>query len=122
MFTDDFTPGETALTIEPVKKMWRSLMRTRFITISIVLITICAVSHRSVGLTQTGRIPGVVRPEKSAAKDSGPSADDGPKSRMRLADYSLQMRTEPGLLKNLPGSLFRTRCNGWGLMRYFTAA
>ena len=61
-------------------------MRTRFITISVVLITICAVSTNQIGHTQTGRVPGVLRPEKSAAKDSGPSADDGPKSRMRLAD------------------------------------
>ena len=60
-------------------------MRMRSITITIALITICVVFANQTGHTQTGRIPGVLRPELPK-RDSGPSADDGPKSHVRLAD------------------------------------
>ena len=60
-------------------------MRTRFITIGIVVIAIWAICTNQIGYTQQGRIPGVLRPEISQ-RDSGPSADDGPKSHVRLAD------------------------------------
>ena len=60
-------------------------MTTRFIFISMVMISIIALFANQAGHTQTAKIPGALRPE-FPKRDSGPSADDGPKSHVRLAD------------------------------------
>ena len=60
-------------------------MKTRFITISTVLVAVIGLFSNQIGHTQTARIRGVRRPELPK-RDSGPSVDDGPKSHVRLAD------------------------------------
>lgn len=60
-------------------------MRMRFMIPSIVFTAVSILFMAQSGHTQGGRIPGVLRRELPK-RDSGPSADDGPKSRVRLAD------------------------------------
>ena len=60
-------------------------MKSRTLTIVIVLIIIPAVMTSRIGQAQRTRIPGILRPTQSS-KDSGPSPDETPQFRGHLAD------------------------------------